>query len=359
MRLRLPYMPASLCVAGILLSAAPASRAEGPNAALLAEQEKRAEALFLKAQRYAAAADVGDAMERYELIIRHFPRSSWAATAQWEISRLYDDNHEYAGAFNAYQVLVEHYPGHFQKALEAQFRLALKVLAMYDQLLRKPDALKPRELPDEEQASSMLRIIIKNGPYAAVAVEAQYYYGIALEKEGKPALAREQHELVVDKFPDHPIADDASYQGAYIEYKEWKRMLGTAPQQRDRAELALRDFLIRYPQSDKAAQARSLLTGVVEGQQKELLELAKFYEAQGKEKAAAVYCQSLAKRFPEMFAEGTALGTKLKAMLATHPELQALSTQAASVQPGSLTVEPLAPQDDGTVIVPKAEAVEE
>lgn len=335
--------------------------AEGPNAALLAEQEKRAEVLFLKAQRLSAAAAVGAAVEKYELIIRHFPRCSWAAKAQWEIARLYDDNHEYSGAFNSYQLLVEHFPGHFQKALEAQFRLALKVLSLYDQMLRKPDALKPRELPDEEQASSMLRIIIKNGPYAAVAVEAQYYYGIALEKEGEAALAREQHELVVEKFPDHPIADDACYQGAYIEYKEWKRMLSAAPKQRDRADLALRDFLIRYPQSDKAAQARSLLTGVVEGQQKELLELAKFYEAQGKEKAAAVYYQALAKRFPEMFLEGTVLQTKLKALIATHPELQALSADATSATApmDALSAEPIPLPDDGSVIVPKAEAVED
>jgi outer membrane protein assembly factor BamD len=213
----LSFWKTPACVAGVfVLLANLMCNAAGPNAALLAEQEKRAEALYNKAQRYAASADLGDALEKYELIIRHYPRSSWAARAQWEIARLYDDNHEYAGAFDAYQLLVEHFPGHFEKALEAQFRLALKVIAHYDQLLRKPDAQKPRELPEKEQASSMLRIIIKNGPYAAIAAEAHYHHGIALEKESKPSEAREQHELVMEKFPDHALADDASYQVAYI-----------------------------------------------------------------------------------------------------------------------------------------------
>jgi TolA-binding protein len=275
--LRIPLLRQSLSLrlAAIFISLAGAiCHAAGPNAALLAEQEKRAEVLYNKAQRLSASADLADALEKYEQIIKHYPRSSWAAKAQWEIARLYDDNHEYAGAFDAYQLLVEHFPGHFEKALEAQFRLALKVIGYYDQLLRKPDAQRPRELPEKEQASSMLRIIIKNGPYAAIAAEAHYYRGVALEKEGKPAEAREQHELVMEKFPEHALADDASYQVGYIEYKSWKKMLSAAPQQRDRADVALRDFLLRYPQSDKAAQARTLLTNVQEGQRKELLELA-------------------------------------------------------------------------------------
>lgn len=348
----------AILLAGLLLSASgwPA-QAEEPDAAFLSKQAKSAEGLFAKGQRAAAAANLGEALEKYRLVVRRHPLSTWAAKAQWEIARLHDDNQEYAAAFDAYQLLVEHFPGHFEQAFAAQYRLALKVIAHYDHLLRKPDAHKPRELPEKEQASSMLRLIIRNGPYAPIAAEAQYYHGIALEKEDRAAAARTQHELVMEKFPDHPLADDACFQVAYIEYKAWRRGQGPAPKQRDRAELALRDFLLRYPGSDKAAQARTLLAEAVDGQQREWLNLARFYEGQGNEKAAAVCYQILAKDFPKTVAKGSPLEAKLAILLEKYPELKPLRTDAAPAT-GALPEERI-PAEIAPEPVPKALPVDE
>jgi outer membrane protein assembly factor BamD (BamD/ComL family) len=135
-------------------------------------------------------------------------------------------------------------------------------------------------------------------------------------------------------------------------------MLSAAPQQRDRADVALRDFLLRYPQSDKAAQARTLLINVQEGQRKELLELAQFYEKQGKEKAAGVYYFTLAKRFPDAMSKDGALKEKLSALLRKYPELKPLDAETApEIIRAPLSVEPQAPVD--SVVVPKAVSAEE
>lgn len=285
------------------------------------ELERRATALFEKAQRDTLRGDNESALRRFAAVVKAYPRASVAVTSQWEVVRLNEGYGNYTDAFDALQLLIDHYPGQFAKALKRQFDLSLLQLVRYEQLKRQPDTKKPRNLPDRDQVSAMLRIVIENGPYAEIVAEASYYRGVALEKEGRVAEAAVAHELFMERFPNHPLADDSAYQVAYILYKRWLSMNGSAPANRERAALAMQWFLARYSESDKAAQAKGCLDQITHAERAELVGLAAFYERRGDERAAAVYYRELASKFPELAPEGSPLRERIMAFMEKYPEM--------------------------------------
>jgi outer membrane protein assembly factor BamD (BamD/ComL family) len=134
---------------------------------------------------------------------------------------------------------------------------------------------------------------------------------LAQEKAGDKKEAISTHEDFAESYPKHELADDAGYQVAYIAYKEWKAMRGDSPHQREAAAVSLAWFIARFPESDKSAQARSCLVEVRTAEQRELMSLANYYEQRGEGKAAAVYYQQLALKFPELLNTEGPLKAKL------------------------------------------------
>jgi outer membrane protein assembly factor BamD (BamD/ComL family) len=286
------------------------------------ELESRARRLYDKAMKDALQGEPESALSRFEAVVKAYPKTTVAVSSQWEVVRLNEYFSDYTSAFDALQLLIDHYPGNYERALKRQFEIALQQLVRYDQMLRMPDAQRPKDLPDREQVSAMLRIVIENGPFAENVAEASYYLGVALEKEGKVPQAAIQHEDFMERFPKHPLADDSAYQVAYILYKNWMKMKGGAPTNRERAEMAMRWFLARYPESDKAAQARGCLDEVRHAERAELTRLSDYYLKQGDERASAVYQRELASRFPELAPEGSPLRERVMAMMEKYPELK-------------------------------------
>ncbi|MBL9117569.1 MAG: outer membrane protein assembly factor BamD [Verrucomicrobiaceae bacterium] len=308
---------------------------------LILEQERRAAELFAKAQRYNLRGAPGDAVETLDALVKNYPKSRWAGAAQWEKASLYADNHEHADAFDACQLLIDHFPAYYEAALNLQYDLTKRVLARYEDLARHPDSTKPRSLEKKQTLSEMLRAIIRNGPHYDRVAEAQYLLGVALEKEGKSEEARLQHESFSERHAKHELADDAAYQIAYIDYKAWKRMKGDAPQARRRAEMSLLYFLSRFPESAKAAQANGSLIEIQNAEMRELQRLAEFYENQGREKAAAIYYRSLVQRFPDAIAL-PGLSEKLAAWTERYPELTP-SPEVAPTEEVGLALPPYDP----------------
>ncbi len=287
-----------------------------------AELESRARRLYDKAMKDTLNGDSDSALSRFEAVVKAYPKTAVAVEAQWEVVRLNEFFSDYVAAFDALQLLIDHYPGNFERALRKQFEIALRQLVRYDQMLRLPDSTRPKDLPAKEQVSAMLRIVIENGPYAENVAEASYYLGVALEKEGKIPQAAMQHEDFMERFPKHPLADDSAYQVAYILYKSWMKMKGGAPTNRERAEMAMRWFLARYPESDKAAQARGCLDEVRHAERVDLIRLSDFYMQRGDERASAVYQRELASRFPELAPEGSPMRARVMALMEKYPELK-------------------------------------
>jgi outer membrane protein assembly factor BamD len=105
------------------------------------------------------------------------------------------------------------------------------------------------------------------------------------------------YQAVVDKFPTDPLAADAQYQIGYIWFvasKAGTRDLAATKN----ARVAFQDFLFRYPNSEKAPQARANLQQLEHKQTSSAYDVAKFYDKQKHYRAAVIYYNEVIREQP-------------------------------------------------------------
>ena len=267
--------------------------------------------LYSKAQKLASEGDAEEALDRFLTVIKKFPRTEWSALSLWEVYRINIHLEDDESAFEALNRLIVEQPGHFEKAHAAQLQLVERLLGSGKEARRTLEPVRPSQVTPPEVIVEMLKNIIKNGPQSEVGIQAHYYLAIALEKAGEKKEAIAMHEDFTETYPHHELADDAGYQVAYIAYKDWKNMRSNGPHQREGAAISLEWFIARFPESDKVAQARSCLVEVKTAEYRELRSLARYYESKGNDKAAAVYYEQLALKFPDQVVADKALAEKI------------------------------------------------
>jgi len=110
-------------------------------------------------------------------------------------------------------------------------------------------------------------------------------------------MAIEAYQAVVSKFPNEPVAADAQYQIGYI-WLEAARKGTTDAAATTNAKTAFQDFLLHYPHSEKAAQARANLDLLEHKVTSSSYEVAKFYDKQKYYRAAVIYYNEVIRQQP-------------------------------------------------------------
>lgn len=279
-------------------------------------EDETAIKLYQRGMKLIADGNAEEALDRFNTIASKYRRSETCANALWEIYRIQESLEGNEAAFEALNRLVTEQAGHFAKAHLAQFQLTKRLLGAGKNERRTLEVVKPAQKMAPEVLVAMLGNVIKNGPQSEAGIQAHYYLALAQEKAGNKNEAITIHEDFAESYPTHELADDASYQVAYIAYKEWKAMRGDSPHQREATATALAWFLARYPESDKAVLARSCLVEVRTAEQRELMTLANYYDQRGNAKAAKVYYQQMALKFPQLMQQEGELKEKILKALA-------------------------------------------
>jgi outer membrane protein assembly factor BamD len=200
----------------------------------------------------------------------------------------------YLGAAQTYRTLVERYPTspHFDEAIEAQFRIGEMYLGGKKlKLLGIPFATSM------ERATEIFAAVIRAAPYAKYTARAQFDIGLAREKQSVNDAALQAYQAVVDKFPNDPIAAQAQYQIGYIWFtaaRSGTRDLAATKN----ARTAFQDFLFRFPNSEKAPQARANLQLLENKQTTSSFNIAKFYDKQKRYRAAVIYYNEVIREQP-------------------------------------------------------------
>ena len=105
------------------------------------------------------------------------------------------------------------------------------------------------------------------------------------------------YQLVIDNYPTSSVAANAQYQIGYAWMKSSQTGdydLGSAK----RATDAFQDYLVRYPNSDKAVQAQDNIRRLGQTQTKGAYDIAKFYETQHNPRAAFIYYNEVVREDP-------------------------------------------------------------
>jgi outer membrane protein assembly factor BamD len=253
-----------------------------------------AEQLFHTGQEAEQKGDLKRAVGAYRIIIRKYPKDALAPGAGYRAAELLEQIHSYLSAAAAYEYVVLKYPTspHFNDAIEAQFRIGEMYLNG-----KKIKFLGISVANSLDHAVTIFASIIRTAPYGKYTARAQFDIGRAREKEGANDAAIEAYQAVVEKFPNSPVAPDAQYQLAYIWFtaaREGTKDLAAAA----KARTGFQDFLFRFPNSEKAAQARANLLLLDHKQTSSSLDIAKYYDKQKYYRAAVIYYNEVIRQQP-------------------------------------------------------------
>jgi outer membrane protein assembly factor BamD len=247
-----------------------------------------------KAEKLEENGDDSGAFKAYKGLVKRYGQSFLAPKAQRKVGQLLEKHHDYDKAYDAYSYYLTKYPQgeDFDSAVDSMFKIA--------KLFLEGEKRKVFGVPvgaSMQRAEAMFEGIVKNAPFSKLAPLAQFNAGQALEKQGDYPKAIEAYQAVYTKYPNDPVAADALYQVGYVRARE-AREGSYDPATNRKAREAFEDFIARYPNSEKMAQARENIKALEGGINKNTLDIAKFYDKTKKFKAAVIYYNDVIKGQP-------------------------------------------------------------
>src|SRR5256712_12092735 len=225
------------------------------------------------------------ALRAYKSLIKHHPKDSLAPSALYRAAQLQEQLHDYTPAADSFRELVEKYPTspYFEDAIEAQFRIGELYLNG-----KKLKVLGMSIASSLDRAVTIFANVVRTAPYGKYTARAQFDIGLAREKQGANDAALQAYQAVIDKFPNDPVAADAQYQIGYIWFTATRG--GTKDiAATNSARTGFQDFLFRYPNSEKAAQARANLQQLEHKATSSSFDVARYYDKQKAYRAAVIY----------------------------------------------------------------------
>lgn len=247
-----------------------------------------------KAEKFEENGEDSSAYKAYKALVKRYGQSFLAPKAQRKVGVLLEKHHDYDKAFDAYNAYLTKYPQgeDFDAVVDSMFKIAKLFLeGQKRKVMGVPvGASMPR-------AQAMFESIVKNAPFSKLAPLAQFNAGQALEKQGEYPKAIDAYQLVYTKYPNDPVAADALYQVGYVRARE-AREGSYDPATNRKAREAFEDFIARYPNSEKVAQANENIKTLQGGINKNVLDIAKFYDKTRKFKAAVIYYNDVIRSQP-------------------------------------------------------------
>jgi outer membrane protein assembly factor BamD len=255
---------------------------------------------FRAAEDLYAAKEYEAAIIAYKRFVKTFPASNLASKAQLQLADLQLLQGRWNAAFEAYQTLITRYPNtpEFEGAVARQVLIANSFLDLSRVRVLGYSVPVPG-ITGAERAQKMYETILKNAPYSIYAPITQFNLGLAFERQKAIKQARDAYQLVLDKYPNSDVVDDALYQIAYIYMR-----LGLTSSSQDLSALVLaretfEDFLLQYPKSEKAPQARDNLVEIGRSEADNLIGIAKYYDWSKNYKAAIIYYNDVIRKQPK------------------------------------------------------------
>ena len=242
-----------------------------------------AAALAQEARDWEAAGNSGRAIASLKRLVKNYPLSPEAPKAQFRLGEIYESLGNSKRAFEAYEKLIKDYPQsrEFDRAVASQTAIA--------------DGFMERRR--YEDAQKMYEAILAAAPFAKFAPTVQFKLGQAWENQREYDKAVAAYQVIIDRYPNSKYAADALYQIGYVQFTE-----ATSRSQDLSAALEAKntfdEFLMEYPKSEKAAQARENLAAMSNRETTDLLSIAKFYDRTENCRAAVIYYGDVVRRQP-------------------------------------------------------------
>lgn len=216
----------------------------------------------------------------------YFEGSPLIPDALFKKGTLLEQKKEYFKAFQAYQTIMDNYPLNYytNRILLRQFDIGVK---FYEgeryRLVGVPT------VPMQSKAIEIFKAVKENAPFNEYGEKAHYYWGLALEKQGKYLEAFEMFQDMIDEHPDTTYAADASFRMANLVYKisqknyEDEKTMQSAKEKFD-------EFVGMFPDDVNAVkEAKKRKLDLMDKEAEHLYKIARYYEGQRRLESANLY----------------------------------------------------------------------
>jgi len=286
-------------------------------------QDAEAASVLAQARATQSAGNASKAISLYDSILKKYPFSQVAPEAAYAKALIVRETGKLSDAFDAFQKLVSDYRSspRFTDAIAQQFEIAEEAKGGKKQ---RSLLLIPMKVGSEDVVG-MYRKVITNAPFGKYAPMAQFSIGEVYQDRGEKDLAVAAYQGVVDNYPNSKEAGEAQFRIGAIANIAAKRSEDSSNLTSTRD--ALTSYVATNPSGERAGEAEQILSQVNAAEASQSLQVGKFYERQGKPKAAAIY-------YNEALKYGTAeASTEARQLLATLSQKFPEAMQATAGQP--------------------------
>lgn len=298
-RLAIGWLGLALVAPGTAAAAAKPYVEQAPNRGFhlfIRPHAKTPEAQWQHVQALDGAGRTRAASKQALALRIYWPNAPEAPQAQMYYARHLERRGHLQTAFDAYQYLLEHYPGRFEfnDVLDRQMQIAKTYM---DRKKGKVLFLPGFDAP--ERAIPMFEKIAASAPEGPHAAEAYFLTGAAHERAYEYEEAIDAYFTALNRFPESEFAAQAAYAQAKCHVK----ISDESPNDSralDTAAAACDFFLQRHPDSDRRAEIESSLARLRGEQAAAAFAKARYYDRiLHKDESALIEYQAFAALFPD------------------------------------------------------------
>lgn len=233
--------------------------------------------------------------KEFKKLVKHFPLSKEASTAQYYIGRILQDMDRQYEAFKAYQKVIDLYP--YTELVDDVVEREFKIGELFF-TGRKIRVLGPLKVPAMDKAIEIFKTVTDNAPYGKYADKAMFNTGVAYRHITDYDNAILTFKELIDKYPDSVVIDKARYQLA-----ECSKLLSLKPDYDQTPTVVARkefeDFVVKHPDSAISSNAKEVIDKLKSKEAENAYKTAQFYEARHKPESAVIYYKDIIQKYAD------------------------------------------------------------
>lgn len=255
---------------------------------------KRAKDQLQVAQDAFDQKDYRQARRAASRVVKIWPLSDYAGSAQYLLGRVYEARRMDERAFKEYQKALTKYPKvpNYDEIIQREFAIAGRFLG--GQWFKLWGYIP--FFPSMDKTSALFEQIVKNGPYSETGPKAQMSIGTAREKQDNYPLAVKAYQKAADRYYDRPaVASDALYKTG----KAWDKQAKKAEYDQSIAKSSIesfQDLAVLYPTDPRIPETTKIINSLRVEQARGAYETARYYERHRQYLGALVYYSEVLNR---------------------------------------------------------------
>lgn len=237
-------------------------------------------------------------------LAQDFPETSFAKEIAYYQGVAYYEFGEYELANDLFSKYLQgETPKFFDQAIRYKFQIACRFQEGVRRHLFHVKTF-PKWVHGYEEAIAIFDEVITTMPRDEMAAESLYRKGILLLDLEEYQRSVESYQTLIRRFPKHYLAPE-SYLGITQVYLTRSQKEFAGNDHLDSVEINLRKFRFHFPSDPRLAEAEKIVIKMKELMAKDLLEIGDYYRRTKHPKAAAIYYQTILKKYPSSRAAKT------------------------------------------------------